>query len=152
MGAAGESAVCLESNLALSDMFERKRVITFGTFDVFHAGHLRLLERAAALGTELYVGVSSDELNYSKKNRYPVYSQSDRISIVAALKCVDSVFVEESLELKRKYIEQYAADVFVIGDDWVGKFDELSDICSVIYLERTPSISTTATIEKIKLL
>ncbi len=133
-------------------MFERKRVITFGTFDVFHAGHLRLLERAAALGTELYVGVSSDELNYSKKNRYPVYSQSDRISIVAALKCVDSVFVEESLELKRKYIEQYAADVFVIGDDWVGKFDELSDICSVIYLERTPSISTTATIEKIKLL
>jgi choline-phosphate cytidylyltransferase len=68
---------------------------------------------------------------------------------VAALKAVDEVFVEESLELKRDYIQQYAADVLVMGDDWAGKFDEFGDICEVVYLSRTPAISTTALIEKI---
>jgi choline-phosphate cytidylyltransferase len=125
------------------------RVITFGTYDVFHAGHLRLLERAAALGQQLIVGISSDELNAAKKGRSPVYALRDRLAIVRALRCVDEVFVEESLELKRHYIEQYAADVLVMGDDWRGRFDEFEDVCEVVYLPRTPAISTTALIEKI---
>src|SRR6188472_1300225 len=124
-------------------------VITFGTFDVFHVGHLRVIERAAALGDRLVVGVSADALNLSKKGREPVFSQAERLAIVAALKPVDEVFVEESLELKRHYIEQYAADVLVMGDDWAGRFDEFEDVCEVVYLPRTPAISTTALIEKI---
>ena len=109
-------------------------VITFGTFDVFHVGHLRVIERAAALGDRLVVGVSADELNFRKKERYPVFSQGERLEIVAALKVVDEVFVEESLELKRDYILKYDAHVLVMGDDWKGKFDEFSDICRVEYL------------------
>ena len=95
------------------------------------------------------VGVSADALNERKKGRPPVFSQAERLAIVAALKPVDEVFVEESLELKRDYILKYAADVLVMGDDWKGKFDEFSDVCEVVYLQRTPAISTTALIEKI---
>jgi len=127
------------------------RVITFGTFDVFHIGHLHILERARSFGNSLVVGVSTDDLNFSKKGRYPVYSQDERREIIRALKCVDEVFLEESLELKRHYLIEHRADVLVMGDDWAGKFDEFKDICRVEYLPRTPSISTTATIEKIKL-
>lgn len=126
-----------------------RTVITFGTFDVFHVGHLRVIERAAALGDRLVVGVSADELNLRKKGREPVFSQGERMAIVAALKPVHEVFVEESLELKRDYITEYAADVLVMGDDWAGKFDEFEDICEIVYLPRTPAISTTALIEKI---
>ena len=124
-------------------------VITFGTFDVFHVGHLRVLERAAALGDRLVVGVSADALNLRKKDRLPVFSEAERLEIVAALKCVDEVFVEESLEQKRDYILEHQADVLVMGDDWAGKFDEFGDVCRVEYLPRTPAISTTALIEKI---
>ena len=124
-------------------------VITFGTFDVFHVGHLRVIERARAFGDRLVVGVSADALNLRKKDRLPVFSQAERLEIVAALRAVDEVFVEESLELKRDYIRQYDAEVLVMGDDWAGRFDELSDICRVEYLPRTPAISTTALIEKI---
>lgn len=127
-----------------------KTVLTFGTFDVFHVGHLRILERAAELGDRLVVGVSSDELNISKKGRAPVYPQHDRMRIVAALACVDAVFVEESLEKKREYLLEHNADVLAMGDDWRGRFDEFSDICKVVYFERTPSVSTTAVIEKIR--
>jgi len=126
-----------------------RTVITFGTFDVFHVGHLCVLERAAALGDRLVVGVSADALNLRKKGREPVFSQAERLAIVAALKPVDEVFVEESLELKRDYIVQFGADVLVMGDDWTGRFDEFRDICEVVYLPRTPAISTTALIEKI---
>ena len=126
-----------------------RTVITFGTFDVFHVGHLRVIERAAALGDRLVVGVSADALNISKKGREPVFSQAERIAIVAALKPVDEVFVEESLELKREYILQFGADVLVMGDDWAGKFDWVSDVCEVVYLPRTPSVSTTGIIEHI---
>jgi glycerol-3-phosphate cytidylyltransferase len=126
------------------------RVVTFGTFDVFHAGHLRLLERAAALGDELLVGVSSDELNLAKKGRAPVYRLDDRMAIVAALRCVHGVFVERSLEAKRHYLVEHRADVLVMGDDWAGRFDEFSDTCRVVYLPRTPSVSTTAIIEQIR--
>lgn len=126
-----------------------RTVLTFGTFDVFHVGHLRVIERAAALGDRLVVGVSADALNVAKKGREPVFSQGERLAIVGALKFVDEVFVEESLELKRHYIETYGADVLVMGDDWSGRFDEFQDICEVVYLPRTPAISTTALIEKI---
>ncbi|MDN5763508.1 MAG: adenylyltransferase/cytidyltransferase family protein [Microlunatus sp.] len=126
-----------------------KTVITFGTFDVLHVGHIRVLNRAAAHGDQLVVGVSSDALNFSKKGRNPVFSQSERVEMVSNLKVVDAVFVEESLELKRDYITQFGADVLVMGDDWSGKFDFVSDLCDVVYLPRTPSVSTTAIIEHI---
>jgi choline-phosphate cytidylyltransferase len=130
-------------------MSRPRTVITFGTFDVFHVGHLRVIERAAELGDRLVVGVSSDALNLRKKDRAPVFSEGERLAIVAALKPVDDVFLEESLEQKREYIEEYGADVLVMGDDWKGRFDHLSDACEVVYLPRTPAISTTALIEKI---
>ncbi len=126
------------------------RVITFGTFDVFHVGHLKLLERARKRGGSLAVGVSSDELNYKKKGRYPVYDQEERMLLISGLRVVENVFLEESLEKKRQYIIEQRADVLVMGDDWAGKFDHLSDICEVVYLPRTPAISTTAVIEKIR--
>ncbi len=126
-----------------------RTVITFGTFDVFHVGHLRILERAAALGDRLIVGVSADALNERKKGRAPVFTQHERLEIVSALRVVDGVFIEESLEQKRDYILEHNADVLVMGDDWAGRFDEFGDVCEVHYLERTPAISTTALIEKI---
>ncbi|HEY3013831.1 MAG TPA: adenylyltransferase/cytidyltransferase family protein [Nocardioides sp.] len=126
-----------------------RTVITFGTFDVFHVGHLRVIERAAALGNRLVVGVSADALNVRKKGRAPVFSEGERMEIVAALRFVDEVFREDSLEQKRDYILEHRADVLVMGDDWAGKFDEFRDICEVVYLPRTPAISTTAVIEKI---
>ncbi|KAA1419816.1 adenylyltransferase/cytidyltransferase family protein [Mumia zhuanghuii] len=126
-----------------------RTVITFGTFDVFHVGHVRILERAASLGDRLVVGVSADALNVRKKGRAPVFSQEERIEIVSALRCVDEVFVEESLELKGDYIRKFEADVLTMGDDWKGRFDEFSSLCEVVYFPRTPSVSTTALIEHI---
>lgn len=128
-----------------------KRVITFGSFDVFHVGHLRVLERAREHGDCLVVGVSTDKLNIDKKGRAPVYSEQERMEIIRSVRFVDEVFPEESLDLKRQYLLQYEADVLVMGDDWEGRFDEFRDICEVIYLPRTPSVSTTAIIEKIRL-
>lgn len=127
-----------------------KKVITFGTFDVFHVGHINILERAAAMGDYLIVGVSSDSLNFSKKNRYPVYNENDRLKIIKSLRFVDAVFMEESLELKLDYIKRYSADLLVMGDDWEGRFDWVKSECEVIYLPRTPSISTTEIIEVVK--
>ncbi|MCW2805173.1 MAG: adenylyltransferase/cytidyltransferase family protein [Propionibacteriaceae bacterium] len=124
-------------------------VITFGTFDVLHVGHIRVLNRAAEFGDRLVVGVSSDALNLSKKGRTPIFTQDERLEIVSNLKVVDAVFVEESLELKREYVIEHQADVLVMGDDWEGKFDFLNDVCKVVYLPRTPSISTTGIIEHI---
>ncbi|NQX90291.1 MAG: adenylyltransferase/cytidyltransferase family protein [Halioglobus sp.] len=128
-----------------------KTVITFGTFDVFHVGHLRLLQRAASLGNRLVVGVSSDALNIEKKGRLPVYSEAERTEIVGSLRCVDTTFIEESLAKKGEYIAGFKADVLVMGDDWEGKFDAYRDNCEVVYLQRTPAISTTEVIEKIRL-
>lgn len=124
-------------------------VITFGTFDVLHVGHVRVLNRAAEFGDRLVVGVSSDALNLAKKGRQPIFTQDERLEIVANLKVVGTVFVEESLELKRQYVTEHRADVLVMGNDWEGKFDFLNDICRVVYLPRTPSISTTGIIEHI---
>lgn len=125
-------------------------VVTFGTFDVFHVGHLRILERARELGDRLVVGVSTDALNISKKGRPPVYPEDQRMALVAALRCVDAVFPEHSLDLKADYLREHRADVLVMGDDWAGRFDEFSSLCRVVYLPRTPAISTTEVIEKIR--
>lgn len=127
-----------------------RRVVTFGTFDVLHVGHVSILERSRALGDVLVVGVSSDELNLRKKGRRPVYPQDDRIKLIGALRCVDEVFVEDALELKGQYLREQRADVLVMGDDWAGRFDEFKAICEVVYLPRTPSISTTEIIEVIR--
>lgn len=126
------------------------RVITFGTYDVFHVGHVNIIERAKLHGDHLIVGVSSDKLNISKKGRPPVYCEDDRQHIIRSMRCVDEVFLEESLELKADYIKYYNADILVMGDDWQGKFDHLKTICQVVYLPRTPSISTTEIIEVVK--
>lgn len=122
-------------------------MITFGTFDILHYGHIRILQRAKEMGTSLIVGVSSDALNEKKKGRKPVYSEFERMEIIRSLRCVDEVFLEESLEKKSEYILNNSADILVMGNDWEGKFDEFQDICKVHYLERTPSISTTSIIE-----
>jgi glycerol-3-phosphate cytidylyltransferase len=117
-------------------------VITFGTFDLFHVGHLRLLQRAKELGGRLVVGVSSDALNVAKKTKQPIIPQQHRMEIVRGVAGVDEVFLEETLELKPFYIRNYDADVLVMGDDWEGKFDGLRDLCRVVYVERTHNVST----------
>jgi len=127
-----------------------RRVITFGTYDLFHVGHVRILARAKALGGHLTVGVSSDELNFSKKGFLPSFPLNDRLEILRSCLYVDDVFTEESLDLKREYILRYRADVLVMGDDWAGKFDEFSDICEVHYLPRTENISSTLIKERVK--
>lgn len=126
------------------------KVITFGTFDLFHIGHLQILKRARALRGYLIAGVSTDALNFSKKQRNPICNQQHRVEIIQELKCVDEIFFEDSLELKRKYIIDTKADILVMGDDWKGRFDEFKDICEVVYLPRMPSISTTALIEIVR--
>jgi len=125
-----------------------KTIITFGTYDLLHVGHVRLLSRARALGDRLVVGVSSDQLNFSKKNKFPEFSEEERMEIISMIKGVNDVFLEESLELKASYLKEQEADILVMGDDWSGKFDHLKSICQVVYLPRTPSISTSAIIEK----
>lgn len=124
-------------------------VITFGTYDLLHIGHINLLKRAKNLGDRLIVGVSSNVLQMSKKGKHSVYSHDDRLDIISSIKYVDEVFLEESLEKKREYILQHKADILVMGSDWSGKFDFLKDICKVIYLDRTENISTTETVENI---
>lgn len=133
----------------LNEMKNMKRVITFGTYDLLHIGHVRILQRAAELGDKLIVGVSCSELNRSKKGRAPVYTTQDRMAIVSALSCVDEVFVEESLEAKGDYIKAHNADILVMGDDWEGRFDEFNSICTVMYLPRTIGISTSKLIADI---
>lgn len=127
-----------------------RTVITFGTFDILHIGHIRILERAKGYGDRLVVGVSSDALNFSKKKRYPIYPEHERCKIIHSLKYVDEVFIEESLELKGEYIKQYNANILIMGDDWKGKFDTFRSLCEVIYLPRTQNISTTQLIAEIK--
>ena len=117
--------------------------ITFGTFDLLHVGHISILERAKAVCDYLVVGVSTDSLNLAKKGVASVYSQEERVKIVSSLRVVDFVFLEESLEQKADYVRQFRADVLVMGQDWAGKFDHLRELCEVLYLPRTPHISTT---------
>lgn len=114
-------------------------VITFGTFDLLHPGHLRILERARALGNRLVVGVSTDRLN-ERKGKHACFDQRHRLECVSALRWVDEAFLEDSLERKDEYIRQFGADLLVMGEDWRGKFDWVS--CPVVYLPRTPGVSS----------
>ena len=116
-------------------------VLTYGTFDLFHIGHLRLLERAAALGDKLLVGISTDEFDQLKGKRC-VQPYEERASIVAALRVVDGVFPETSWAQKTEDVRRLGVDVFVMGADWAGKFDFLEEHCRVVYLDRTAGVST----------
>ncbi|NLY94578.1 MAG: glycerol-3-phosphate cytidylyltransferase [Myxococcales bacterium] len=120
-----------------------RKIITYGTFDLLHVGHVRLLKRLREMGDHLIVGVSTDEFN-QKKGKRAVFSYEDRAEIVRSITYVDQVIPEESWDQKRRDILEHGVDVFAIGADWKGKFDDLQDICEVVYLERTEGISTTA--------
>jgi len=119
-----------------------KTVLTYGTFDLFHIGHLNVLKRLRGLGDRLIVGVSTDEFN-AVKGKKPVVPFEQRIEIVRSIKYVDEAIPEENWEQKRLDIQRYGVDVFGIGDDWRGKFDDLGDSVEVVYLPRTEGISTT---------
>ena len=118
-----------------------KTVITYGTFDLFHIGHVQLLKKAKSLGDKLIVAISEDCFN-AKKGKEAYSSYSDRSLIVGACKYVDLVIPEITWEQKRDDIVKHNIDIFAIGDDWEGKFDFLKDICEVVYLPRTPGISS----------
>lgn len=119
-----------------------KTVLTYGTFDLFHVGHLNILKRLSDLGDRLIVGVSTDEFN-AVKGKKPVVPFEQRIEIVRAIRYVDLAIPEENWEQKRQDIDKYDVDVFGIGEDWRGKFDDLEDKVEVVYLPRTSGISTT---------
>jgi len=121
---------------------KKKTVITYGTFDMFHIGHLNLLRRIKEMGDELIVGVSTDAFN-EEKGKQTLIPYEQRAEIVKAIRYVDRVIPEERWDQKVEDIQRYNVDLFVIGDDWKGKFDELKDLCEVRYLERTDNISTT---------
>lgn len=126
-----------------------KRVITYGTYDLLHYGHINLLKRAKALGDYLIVALSSDEFN-AIKGKKSFFSYEERKQILEAIRYVDLVIKEDNWEQKITDIQKYSIDIFVMGDDWEGKFDFLNDYCKVIYLPRTPNISTTQIKEKLK--
>jgi len=119
-----------------------KKVITYGTFDLFHYGHLKILERAKQMGDYLIVAVSTDEFNQVKGKKC-VYPYEHRAEIVKAVKYVDEVIPETEWEQKKQDIITHKVDVFVMGSDWEGRFDELKEFCEVVYLPRTPDISST---------
>lgn len=121
-----------------------KRVITYGTFDLLHYGHINLLRRAKALGDYLIVAISTDEFNWEEKHKKCYFSYEQRKSLVEAIRYVDLVIPEENWEQKCKDIHTYCIDTFVMGDDWRGKFDFLeNEGVEVVYLPRTPEVSTT---------
>ena len=118
-----------------------RRVITYGTFDLLHYGHINLLKRAKAYGDYLIVGLSTDEFN-AGKGKKAYFSYDQRKELLESLRYVDLVIPEQTWEQKRNDILLYQVDTFVMGSDWAGTFDDLSDICDVIYLPRTPEISS----------
>lgn len=118
------------------------KVITYGTFDLLHYGHINLLRRAKELGDYLVVAISTDEFN-SIKNKKSYFNYEKRKMILEAIRYVDEVIPEESWEQKIVDVRERNIDVFVMGDDWKRKFDYLKEYCEVVYLERTPDISMT---------
>jgi len=126
-----------------------KRAITYGTYDLFHIGHLRLFKRIANLADELYVAVSSDEFN-ALKGKKCIVPFENRKEIVESLRMVTKVIREDNWEQKVTDVQKYGCDLFVMGSDWTGKFDFLKDYCEVIYLPRTEGVSTTEIKEEIK--
>lgn len=127
-----------------------KRVLTYGTFDLLHYGHINLLRRAKQLGDYLIVGLSTDNFN-SIKGKESYFSYQDRKTLLESIRYVDLVIPEENWEQKVKDVINYKVDIFVMGDDWAGKFDFLKKYCEVIYLPRTPEISTTKIKEDLNL-
>jgi len=119
-----------------------KTVITYGTFDMFHIGHLNILKRAKELGDKLIVAVSSDEFD-ALKGKKTVFPFEHRKKIVESIKFVDEVIKEDSWDQKIDDVKKHKVDVFVMGDDWKGKFDFLKEYCEVVYLPRTENMSST---------
>jgi glycerol-3-phosphate cytidylyltransferase len=119
-----------------------KTILTYGTFDLFHVGHVRLLKRLKKLGDKLIIGLSSDDFN-ELKGKKTIMSFEQRKEILLSCKYVDDVFEESSWEQKRADIIRTKTDIFAMGDDWAGKFDDLSDMVDVVYLTRTEDISST---------
>jgi glycerol-3-phosphate cytidylyltransferase len=120
----------------------QRTVLTYGTFDLFHPGHVQLLKRARELGTRLVVGLSTDEFN-TLKGKKSVMSYEDRKAVLEACRFVDEVFAEDDWDQKISDATLVGANVFVMGDDWAGKFDFMADHCNVVYLARTPNVSST---------
>ncbi len=120
-----------------------ERVITYGTFDLLHYGHINLLKRARAYGDYLIVVLSTDKFNLNAKQKKCYFTYEERKMLLEAIRYVDLVVPEESWEQKADDIKKYNVDTFAMGDDWAGKFDFLKDLCEVVYLPRTPEISTT---------
>lgn len=127
-----------------------KKIMTYGTYDMLHSGHVNLLKRAKRMGDYLIVGLSTDQFN-SQKQKKSYFSYEDRKLILESIKFVDKVVPEISWDQKVKDIEAYNIDIFVMGDDWKGQFDFLKDFCEVVYLPRTVGISTTKIKEELKL-
>lgn len=119
-----------------------KRVITYGTFDLLHYGHINLLQRAKALGDYLIVALSTDAFNDRQKHKNCYFSYRERKRLLEAIRYVDLVIPEEDWDQKINDIKEYHIDTFVMGNDWEGKFDFLKPYCEVVYLPRTPEIST----------
>lgn len=120
-----------------------KKVITYGTFDLLHYGHINLLQRAKALGDYLIVALSTDEFNSDMKGKVTYFSYEERKRLLEAIRYVDLVIPEENWEQKVSDVQEFKVDTFVMGNDWEGKFDFLKEYCEVVYLDRTPEISTT---------
>lgn len=120
-----------------------RKVITYGTFDLLHYGHINLLQRAKAHGDYLIVALSTDEFNWNCKQKKCYFSYEDRKKMLEAIRYVDLVIPEENWDQKKSDVKEFKIDTFVMGDDWEGKFDFLKDSCEVVYLPRTPEISTT---------
>jgi len=126
-----------------------KKVITYGTFDLLHIGHINFLKRAKALGDYLVVGVSTDNFN-EIKGKKTIIPYGERAEIIKSLKVVDEIIPEKNWEQKINDIKSHKIDIFTIGDDWKGKFDYLKEYCDVVYLERTKDISSTYLKEELK--
>jgi glycerol-3-phosphate cytidylyltransferase len=120
-----------------------RTILTYGTFDLLHIGHINLLKRARAMGDRLIVAVSTDDFNRNEKNKACVNTYADRKVILESLRFVDEVIPEENWEQKITDVDKYHVDIFTMGDDWTGHFDFLRDKCEVVYLPRTTNISTT---------
>ncbi len=127
-----------------------KRVITYGTYDMLHYGHINLLRRAKALGDYLIVVLSTDEFNWNEKQKKCYFPYEIRKAMLEAIRYVDLVVPETCWEKKRTDIHTYNVDTFVMGDDWEGRFDFLKAFCEVVYLPRTPEISTTQIKQELK--
>lgn len=120
-----------------------KRVITYGTFDLLHYGHINILKRAKSFGDYLIVVLSTDEFNWYEKQKKCYFSYEERKGLLEAIRYVDLVIPETCWEQKLTDVVEYHIDTFVMGDDWKGKFDYLKAYCEVVYLPRTQEISTT---------